>query len=64
MKNKDSIAGFGETLRATLRSYKLWHKYAPKMLPSLVAYCAVSGISPYVTIYFSSQILNELSGAP
>lgn len=63
MKNKDSIAGFGETLRATLRSYKLWHKYAPKMLPSLVAYCAVSGISPYVTIYFSSQILNELSGA-
>ncbi|MGI6254403.1 MAG: ABC transporter ATP-binding protein [Acutalibacter sp.] len=63
MSKKESLAGFGETLHATLRSYKMWHKYAPKMLPSLVAYCAVSGISPYVTIYFSSQILNELSGA-
>ncbi len=63
MRNKESIAGFRETLRSTLRSYKLWHQYAPQLLPSMVSYCAVSGLAPYVTIYFSSQILNELAGA-
>ena len=62
MAKKDSLAGNRETLRATLRTYKLWHKYSPQMLPSLVAHGAVSGVAPYVTIYFSAQLLNELAG--
>ena len=62
MAKKDSLAGNRETLRATLRTYKLWHQYSPQMLPSLVAHGAVSGVAPYVTIYFSAQLLNELAG--
>ena len=62
MAEKGSLAGFRETLRATLRACKVWHRYLPRMLPSLAAYCAVSGAAPYVTIYCSAQILNELAG--
>lgn len=62
MSKKQSLAGFGETRRATLRAYKIWHKYAPQILPSLVLHSAFAAVSPYVTIYFSSQILNELAG--
>ena len=62
MAEKGSLAGFRETLHATLRACKIWHRYLPRMLPSLAAYCAVSGAAPYVTIYCSAQILNELAG--
>lgn len=62
MNKKESLPGFGETLHSTLRAYKIWHKYTPQMLPSLVLYSVLAAVSPYVTIYFSSQILNELAG--
>ena len=62
MNKKESLPGFGETLHSTLRAYKIWHKYTPQMLPSLVLYSVLATVSPYVTIYFSSQILNELAG--
>ena len=62
MAEKETLAGFGETLRSALRAYKIWHRRIPWMLPALAAHAAVSGVAPYVTVYFSSQILNELAG--
>ena len=62
MGKKETMASFPETVRATVRGYRLWHQYAPQMLPSIVLYSAFSAVSPYVTIYLSSQILNELAG--
>lgn len=62
MKSHENTASAKETLQATLRGYRLWRKYAPQMLLATALYSLFAGVSPYVTIYFSSQILNELAG--
>ena len=62
-KKDEAAAGFRETLRATLRAYKIWNRYAPKLLTSTALYSIFSALSPYVPVYFSAQILNELAGA-
>ena len=62
-KKDEAAAGFRETLRATLRAYKIWNRYAPKLLTSTALYSVFSALSPYVPVYFSAQILNELAGA-
>ena len=62
-KKDEAAAGFRETLHATCRAYKIWHRYAPKLLLSTALYSAFSALAPYVPIYFSAQILNELAGA-
>ena len=59
-KKDEAAAGFRETLRATLRAYKIWNRYAPKLLTSTALYSVFSALSPYVPVYFSAQILNEL----
>ena len=61
-KKDEAAAGFWETLHATCRAYKIWHRYAPKLLLSTALYSAFSALAPYVPIYFSAQILNELAG--
>lgn len=62
-KKDEAAAGFRETLHATCRAYKIWNRYAPKLLLSITLYSAFSALAPYVPIYFSAQILNELAGA-
>lgn len=62
-KKDEAAAGFRETLRATLRAYKIWNRYAPKLLTATALYSVFSALSPYVPVYFSAQILNELAGA-
>ena len=42
MGKKETMASFPETVRATVRGYRLWHQYAPQMLPSIVLYSAFS----------------------
>ena len=37
-------------------------KMCPYLLPSTALYAIVSGIVPYVTVFFSARILNELAG--
>ena len=37
-------------------------KMCPYLLPSTALYAVVSGIVPYVTVFFSARILNELAG--
>ena len=62
-KKDEAVAGFRETLRATLRAYKIWNRYAPKLLAATALYSVFSALAPYVPVYFSAQILNELAGA-
>ena len=62
-KKDEAVAGFRETLRATLRAYKIWNRYAPKLLTSTALHSVFSALAPYVPVYFSAQILNELAGA-
>ena len=62
-KKDEAAAGFRETLQSTLRAYKIWNRYAPKLLTSTALHSVFSALSPYVPVYFSAQILNELAGA-
>ena len=61
-KNKDLLS-FRETWQLTKRACKLWNQYAPNNLLSILLSTSVEALAPFVGIYFSAQILNELSGA-
>ena len=44
-----------------LRGIKELHKVSPKFFPLLTVYSVFSAITPYVTVFFSAQILKELA---
>ena len=44
-----------------LRGIKELHKVSPKFFPLLTVYSIFSAITPYVTVFFSAQILTELA---
>ena len=46
---------------ALLRAAKLLHDINPKFFPVTTLHCLVSALTPYVTIFFSAQILKELA---
>ena len=59
MKKKLS---FSRVKSAHLRGMKELHKVSPQLFPTLTLHSALNGIIPYVTVFFSAQILSELSG--
>ena len=63
MKKNEDLLSFKETWLLTKRACKVWNQYAPRYLLSIVLFAVSSAAAPYVGIYFSAQILNELSGA-
>ena len=44
-----------------LRGIKELHKVSPKFFPILTLHCIISAITPYITVFFSAQILKELA---
>ena len=44
-----------------LRGIKELHKVSPKFFPVLTLHCIVSAVTPYITVFFSAQILKELA---
>ena len=44
-----------------IRGIKELHKVSPKFFPLLTIYSILSAITPYVTVFFSAQILKELA---
>ena len=44
-----------------LRGIKELHKVSPKFFPHLTLHCIFHAITPYITVFFSSQILKELA---
>ena len=44
-----------------LRGIKELHKVSHKFFPILTLYCIVSAVTPYITVFFSAQILKELA---
>ena len=44
-----------------IRGIKELHKVSPKFFPLLTVYSILSAITPYVTVFFSAQILKELA---
>ena len=58
MNTKTSLK---ETLQTHLRAYKDIQKRCPGVILATSSQAILKGISPYLTIYFSAQLINELS---
>lgn len=58
MKEKENMR---HAVAVHLRGIKELHKVSPKFFPILTLYCVVSAITPYITVFFSAQILKELA---
>ena len=58
MKGKNKLRHAAASHR---RGMKELHKVSPKFFPVLTLYCIVSAIAPYITVFFSAQILKELA---
>lgn len=48
-------------LSSHLRGIKELHKVSPKFFPLITFYSIFSAITPYITVFFSAQILKELA---
>lgn len=53
---------YGKAWKETLRAWKIYYKERPAIFYALAAYTFTAAVSPYVTIWFSAQLINELAG--
>lgn len=60
-KTPDKVS-FKESMKLTIRGYKVWWKAYPKTLISSFVYTIFKTLTPYVIIYLSARIINEISG--
>ena len=61
-KDKKNRITIKEAIHLNYRAYKLLKKQCPSMFFSIFLVCVVSGITPYVGIYLSAQVIEELAG--
>lgn len=60
MKNKINIC---HAIASHWRGVKELHRITPRFFPVLTLYSIVNAVTPYVTVFFSAQILKELATA-
>ena len=60
MKPSDTLS-LKKSLQLHYRSYRDIHRYCPHILTVTVAHAIMSALSPYITIYFSARIIDELA---
>lgn len=51
-----------EALTLNRRAFKLWYRQYPMMFVSSTLYAVISSLTPYVGIYLSARIIDELAG--
>ena len=61
-KVRKNTISWKESFRHNLRAAKIWWKLYPKIFLSDAAYQVVSILIPYLTIWFSARIIEELAG--
>lgn len=61
-KGKEKVT-LKESLQIHWRAVRLLDRYCPVMLLSTALYSLVTAVTPYVTVYFSARIIEELAGA-
>lgn len=59
-KMKEKVT-FHHAVTMYLRGIKELHKVSPKFFTILTFYCIVNAVTPYITVFFSAQILKELA---
>lgn len=63
MRNKADKPSLKTVLQLNLRALKVFYKEFPGMLRAEIIYRLCSSLSPYLTIWFSARIIDELTGA-
>ena len=62
MAKKENKVSLKEVFILNYKGFKIINKYCPGMFLSDFLHAAVSSVVPYVGIYLSALIINELSG--
>ena len=62
MKNEKKVT-WRETWRLFKRSFLLLNKYAPNLYLSMALCALVTAVTPYVTVFLSARVIDELAGA-
>ncbi len=60
---KPKESGLLASLLLWRRAFCLWWKADPRLFTSTAALLLFQTLSPYVTIYFTARLLNEITGA-
>lgn len=63
MENKEKKLGYMAAWKLNLRAWGIWWKLCPEAFVSLLLSSVVKAVTPYVTIFLSARIIDELSGA-
>lgn len=63
MENKEKTLGYMAAWKLNLRAWGIWQKLCPQVFVSLLLSSVVKAVTPYVTIFLSARIIDELSGA-
>ncbi len=61
-KNKTELSSYRQAIQMNLRAWRIWQKKCPKFFLSILLYSVFTALVPYVTIWLSAQIINELAG--
>lgn len=62
MANKEKTLGYGAAWKLNLRAWGIWWKLCPQVFVSTLLASVVKAVTPYVTIFLSARIIDELSG--
>ena len=63
MENKEKTLGYMAAWKLNLRAWGIWQKLCPQVFVSILLSSVVKAVTPYVTIFLSARIIDELSGA-
>ncbi|MEG0894707.1 MAG: ABC transporter ATP-binding protein, partial [Oscillospiraceae bacterium] len=63
MKKDKNLLSWSESLKINFRAFKDMYNKSPKMIISNIAYTIWKNLTPYIAVYFSALIINELAGA-
>ncbi len=61
MSNEKSLS-YAQSWKLNLRAWNILRKLCPEYFAAKLLHSAAAALSPYVTIWLSAQLLNELSG--
>ena len=62
MEEKSKLT-WRRTWQLTLRAWRIWWKRCPGYFAAVVLRDAIQALGPYVTIYLSARLINELAGS-
>lgn len=63
MSNKNDNINIKETWKHTKRGFGIIRKLNPYYTPFTIFNAVINALQPFITLYFTAQILNELAGA-